>query len=145
MINEHIESQVIGTLKITDKESGTVLVEKRNAIHPGNMAYVLASALSGMPTTVNAGGSSPQVNWMAFGNGGSTSTSTLSYRSPQVFGFYDKQPMASSMSKLYARTYQQKIERNAEDENNDGVTVYIQVQWMTAPKYKIIHLKSVLE
>lgn len=110
MINEHIESQVIGTLKITDKESGTVLVEKRNAIHPGNMAYVLASALAGMPTDINAGGTAPHISWMAFGNGGSTSTTTLSYRSPQVFGYYDQEPMTSSMSTLYSKKYQQRTE-----------------------------------
>ena len=86
MFNEDIKSQVIGTLKIFDKDSGDILVQKRNAIHPGNMAYVLASALAGSAVDVNAGGSAPFVNWMAFGNGGSSSTTTLSYRSPRVVG-----------------------------------------------------------
>lgn len=110
MINEHIESQVIGTLKITDKESGTVLVEKRNAIHPGNMAYVLASAMAGIPTDINANGTAPHIGWMAFGNGGSTSTTTLSYKSPQVFGYYDQRPLASSLSRLHFRQYEQRTE-----------------------------------
>ena len=34
MFNDSIKSQVIGTLKISDKDSGEVLVQKRNAIHP---------------------------------------------------------------------------------------------------------------
>lgn len=110
MYNDNIESQVIGTLKISDKETGEVLVEKRNAIHPGNMAYVMASALAGLPTNVNSAGSSPSINWMAFGNGGSSSTTTLSYRSPRVFGIYDQLPITSSNARLYAKTYQQQTE-----------------------------------
>ena len=73
MFKDKINVQAIGTLKISDKETGTVLVDKRNAIHPGNMAYILASALGGKPTSVNSSGSSPFINWMAFGNGGSLS------------------------------------------------------------------------
>lgn len=107
MFNENIESQVIGTLKIFDKDSGDILVEKRNAIHPGNMAYVLASALAGSAVDVNVGGTAPYINWMAFGNGGSSSTTTLSYRSPRVFGVYDQLPITSSNSTLYSKTYQQ--------------------------------------
>ena len=49
MFKDKINIQAIGTLKISDKETGTVLVDKKNAIHPGNMAYVLASALGGQP------------------------------------------------------------------------------------------------
>lgn len=108
MFNDNIKSQVIGTLKISDKDSGEVLVQKRNAIHPGNMAYVIASALAGKPTNINQDGAAPYINWMAFGNGGSNSTTTLSYRSPRVFGVYDELPITSSNSRLYAKTYQQQ-------------------------------------
>lgn len=110
MFNEDIKSQVIGTLKIFDKDSGDILVQKRNAIHPGNMAYVLASALAGSAVDVNTGGAAPFINWMAFGNGGSSSTTTLSYRSPRVFGIYDQLPITSSNSTLYAKTYQQRTD-----------------------------------
>ena len=34
MFKENIRTQVVGTLKIFDKETGTVLVDKKNAIHP---------------------------------------------------------------------------------------------------------------
>lgn len=108
MLNDTVNSQVIGTLKIYDKESGAELVKKRNAIHPGNMAYVIASALAGKATGVNDGGDSPHINWMAFGNGGSSSTTTLSYRSPRVFGYYDELPISSSVSNLYEKQYQQQ-------------------------------------
>ena len=109
MFKDKINVQAIGTLKISDKETGTVLVDKRNAIHPGNMAYILASALGGKPTSVNSSGSSPFINWMAFGNGGSSSTTTISYRSPRVFTTYDGLPITSSNSTLYSKTYQQEV------------------------------------
>jgi hypothetical protein len=109
MFKDKINVQAIGTLKISDKETGTVLVDKRNAIHPGNMAYIMASALGGKPTSVNSSGSSPYINWMAFGNGGSSSTTTISYRSPRVFTTYDGLPITSSNSTLYSKTYQQEV------------------------------------
>jgi|TARA_B100000035_G_scaffold3288_1_gene2835 hypothetical protein len=109
MFKDKINLQAIGTLKISDKETGTVLVDKRNAIHPGNMAYVLASALGGKPASINSSGDAPYINWMAFGNGGSSSTTTLSYRSPRVFTTYDGLPITSSNSTLYSKTYQQEV------------------------------------
>jgi hypothetical protein len=129
MFNDNIKSQVIGTLKISDKDSGEVLVQKRNAIHPGNMAYVIASALAGKPANINQDGAAPYINWMAFGNGGSNSTTTLSYRSPRVFGVYDELPITSSNSRLYAKTYQQQTNNTVYfpgeemDTNNNTETV----------------------
>ena len=42
MFKDKINLQAIGTLKISDKETGTVLVDKRNAIHPGNIGVCLS-------------------------------------------------------------------------------------------------------
>ena len=108
MFNDTIQSQVVGTLKIYDKESGDVLVQKKNAIHPGNMAYVMASAMAGKPTSVNSSGSAPHINWMQFGSGGSTSTTTLSYRSPRVYPTYDQLAIMASNSSLYEQKYEQE-------------------------------------
>ncbi len=109
MFNDKIDSQVIGTLKIYDKDSGEILVQKKNAIHPGNMAYVLASALGGTATTVNnVAGYVPHINWMGFGSGGSVSTTTLSYKSPNVYPTYDGLPIISSNSSLYVPKYEQE-------------------------------------
>ena len=107
MFKDVIQSQVIGTLKIYDKDSGDILVQKKNAIHPGNMAYVLASALAGKPTSVNASGDAPHINWMQFGNGGSVSTTTLSYKSPRVNSTYDELAITASNSSLYVPQYEQ--------------------------------------
>ena len=112
MFNDSIQTQVIGTLKIFDKDTGETLVKKRNAIHPGNMAYIIASALSGNETSVNVGGNPPKINWMAFGNGGTSSTTTLSYRSPKISEIYDGLPLSSSSSRLYSKTYQQQLIQN---------------------------------
>jgi len=107
MFKDEIKSQVVGTLKIYDKESGEVLVQKKNAIHPGNMAYVMASALAGQPTSVNSSGDAPHINWMQFGNGGSTSTTTLSYKSPRVNATYDELAITASNASLYIPMYEQ--------------------------------------
>ena len=109
MFKDVIQSQVIGTLKIYDKDSGDILVQKKNAIHPGNMAYVLASSLAGKPTSVNSSGDAPHINWMQFGNGGSVSTTTLSYKSPRVNSTYDELAITASNSSLYVPTYEQEI------------------------------------
>ena len=108
MFNDDVTSQIIGKVKIYDKDTGKVLLEKKNAIHPGNMAYILASALAGKPTSVNSAGAPPIVNWMSFGNGGSNSTTTLEYRAPRVFGNYDQLPITSSNSTLYSKVYEQE-------------------------------------
>ena len=44
--NETGTVKVEGHILITDKTTGEVLVDKKNAIHHGNMAFVIASALS---------------------------------------------------------------------------------------------------
>ena len=57
--------QMEGHILIKDKNTGEVLVDKKNAIHFGNMAYTIASALS--HHNLNDSG----IYWMGFGNGGS--------------------------------------------------------------------------
>jgi hypothetical protein len=108
MFKDTIQSQVVGTLKIYDKESGDILLQKKNAIHPGNMAYVMASAMAGEPTSVNSSDTKgPSINWMQFGSGGSTSTTTLSYKSPRVYPTYDTLAITASNSSLYEPKYEQ--------------------------------------
>lgn len=112
MFKDNVNSAVIGTVKITDADTGEVLLKKRNAIHPGNMAYVIACALAGQPTTVDASGTAPAINWMAFGNEGSVaSVSTLEYKSPKVSGFYDQRAYNASDATLYRKVYQQETDK----------------------------------
>jgi len=110
MLQDKMKTQIIGQVKITDKDTGKVLLKKKNAIHPGNMAYIIASALADQPTNINPGGATPAITWMGFGNGGSTSTTTISYRSPRVSGVYDGLPISASNSALYSPVYYQQTE-----------------------------------
>ena len=82
-----------GHILIRDKETGEELVNKRNAIHYGNMANLIANALN------NAQGA--YVHYMAFGNG-ATSVDTAGrviYKSPRVSEAYE------TGANLYSRTY----------------------------------------
>ena len=111
MFNDNVKSTVIGVVKISDADTGEILMHKRNAIHAGNVAYILACSLAGQSTMVDPAGSSPVVNWMAFGNRGSESTTTITYKSPRVSGFYDQRPYSASDAKLYNKVYQQETEK----------------------------------
>lgn len=110
MLQDNMKMQVTGQVKIFDKDTGNVLLKKNNAIHPGNMAYIIASALAGEELSVNPGGSPPTITWMGFGNGGSTSTTSLSYRSPRVSGVYDGMAISTSSSALYSPVYYQQTQ-----------------------------------
>ena len=128
MFNDKIDSQVIGTLKIYDKDSGETLVQKKNAIHPGNMAYVLASALGGKPTTVNnVVGYVPHINWMAFGNGGTSvdPTGIITYLTPNSTG---------TNSTLYNQTYYKVIDDNSST-NKDTTRNKMEVRHTAGNKY----------
>ena len=74
--NETGTVKVQGHVLITDKQTGEVLVDKKNAIHHGNMAFVIAAALS--HHTLNDSG----IYHMGFGNGGSDvlSTGSIKYK-----------------------------------------------------------------
>ena len=82
-----------GHILIRDKNTGEELVNKRNAIHYGNMANMVANALN------NAQGA--YLQYLAFGNG-ATSVDTsgrVIYKTPRVSEAYE------SSASLYSRTY----------------------------------------
>ena len=95
---------VSGHILIRDKESGEELVNKRNAIHYGNMARVVALALK------NA--DNEYINFIAYGSGG-TSVDTAGkviYKNPRVSESFD------SSASLYNRTFQKSF--TTQDDNN---------------------------
>ena len=63
-VNEHAGIGMNGHILIRDKETGEELVNKRNAIHYGNMANMVANALNNQ--------SQSYIHFMAFGNGGTS-------------------------------------------------------------------------
>jgi len=95
---------VSGHILIRDKESGEELVNKRNAIHYGNMARVVALALS------NA--DNEYINFIAYGSGGTTvdTSGKVLYKNPRVSESYD------ASGSLYNRTHQKSF--TTQDDSN---------------------------
>jgi len=95
---------VSGHILIRDKESGEELVNKRNAIHYGNMARVVALALS------NA--DNEYINFIAYGSGGTTvdTSGKVIYKNPRVSESYD------ASGSLYNRTHQKSF--TTQDDSN---------------------------
>lgn len=117
--DENMGINVSGHILIRDKESGQVLVNKRNAIHYGNMAYIVAQALNNR--------SDAFIHYMAFGNG-ATSVDTsgrIVYKTPRVTEAYE------SGANLYSRTYWKAISDS--DENTDKINNKIEI--LTGPSY----------
>ena len=94
---------VFGDIKIIDKETREVILEKSNAVHYGNLSTVIADALTGNRNSF--------ITYMAFGNGGVIvdSTGTIIYRKPNTS--LAKNPNAQ----LYNTTYIQRMTNNADD------------------------------
>ena len=104
-INEHQGVYIQGHIKIYDPESGQVIIDKRNAIHYGNMAYVVAQALNGF-NTENA-----FIDRIAFGNG-ATSVDTagkILYKTPKVNEAYE------NSAGLYSRTFAKRLNPSTSD------------------------------
>jgi len=94
---------VSGHIVIRDVETGEELVNKRNAIHYGNMAFIVAQALNKAPNAF--------INYMAFGNG-ATSVDTAGrvvYKTPRVTESLE------GGANLYSRTFFKVI---ADDPSN---------------------------
>lgn len=93
---------VTGHIVIRDAETKQELVNKRNAIHYGNMARIVAQALTNDDYAY--------IYYMAFGNG-ATSVDTVGkviYKSPRVSEAYE------ATTTLYNRTYYKQIDTTTE-------------------------------
>lgn len=96
-----------GHILIRDKETGEEIINKRNAIHYGNMARIVAEALNNTADSY--------INYIAFGNGGTsvdTSGGKVLYRSPRVSEAYE------ASASLYNKTYHKDIQGVQADDNN---------------------------
>jgi hypothetical protein len=104
-------AKIEGFIKITDPNSGEVLVDKKNAIHYENISIAMAQTLSDR----NLG----YIYEMAFGNGGSAvdPTGVITYLPPNVTG---------QNADLYNQTYYKVVDDNSAadtDPNNNKMTV----------------------
>ena len=105
-VDEGAKVKMEGHLLIRDAETGEEIVNKRNAIHFGNMAFVIANALSYWETEDNG------IYHMAFGNGGSDvlNTGEINYKTTNTGTIRD------DSAGLYNRTYEKLI---GQSENTD--------------------------
>lgn len=127
--DENMGINVSGHILIRDKETGKELVNKRNAIHYGNMAYIVAQALN---NTDNA-----FIHYMAFGNG-ATSVDTsgrIVYKTPRVTEAFE------SGANLYSRTYFKPVSSNSENDNVASNKVEI----IPGPSYSDIKVTCTLD
>ena len=108
-------AKIEGFVKITDPNSGEVLVDKKNAIHYENISIAMAQTLSNR--TSNQGGG--WIYQMAFGNGGSSvdPTGVITYLPPNITG---------QNADLYNETYAKVVDDNSAadvDPANNYMTV----------------------
>ena len=107
--------KIEGFVKITDPNSGEILLDKKNAIHYENISIAMAQTLSDR-TSAQGGG---WIYEMAFGNGGSSvdPTGVITYLPPNVTG---------QNADLYNETYAKVVNDNSAadtDPANNKMTV----------------------
>ena len=108
-------TKIQGFVKITDPNTGEVLVDKKNAIHYENISIAMAQSLSNR-TPEQGGGF---IYTMAFGNGGSSvdPTGVITYLPPNITG---------QNADLYNETYFKVVDDNSAantDPSNNKMTV----------------------
>ena len=118
-----------GHIKITDPNSGEVLINKRNAIHYENMSISLAESLS------NAG--EGFIYQMAFGNGGTSidPTGIITYLTPNSTG---------TNASLYNQTYS-KIVDDRSVSNLDPQRNKIETRHLSGTNYTDVLVTCLLD
>jgi len=113
MPNEGAKVKMQGHLLIRDVETGEELVNKRNAIHFGNMAFVIANAMSYWKTADNG------IYHMAFGNGGSDvlNTGEIKYKATNTGNIKD------DSAALYNKTYEKIVGKDPSTDTKNNVAI----------------------
>lgn len=103
MSKEMVKIGVKGSVKIED-DTGKVLLEQDNAVHPQNLSRIIARALSGEPNS--------KVYKLALGNGGTyiDATGATSFRRPNDGISPD---LAGWQSRLYNETYNEVVDEGS--------------------------------
>jgi hypothetical protein len=120
---------VQGHIKISDPQSGNVLIDKRNAIHYENMSIALAESLA------NAG--QGFVYEMAFGNGGTSvdPTGIITYLTPNSTG---------TNASLYNETYTKVVDDRSVN-NLDPSRNKIETRHVSGTNYTDIVVSCLLD
>ena len=99
-VDDNAGIKMSGHILIRDAETKEEIVNKRNAIHYGNMANMIAKALTNSADSY--------VHYMAFGNGATSvdAAGKVIYKAPRVSEAYE------NTASLYSRTFQKVISNN---------------------------------
>jgi hypothetical protein len=118
-----------GHIKISDPESGEVLIDKRNAIHYENMSIALAESLANS-------GQGP-IYKMAFGNGGTSvdPTGIITYLTPNSTG---------TNASLYNQTFDKVVDDQASN-NTDPVRNKLETRHVSGTNYTDILVSCLLD
>ena len=118
-----------GHIKISDPETGEVIVDKRNAIHYENMSQALANSLANKSTGF--------VHEIALGNGGTSvdPTGIITYLTPNSTG---------TNATLYNQTYYKVIDDNSAT-NKDTTRNKMEVRHTAGNKYTDIVVTCTLD
>ncbi len=129
MKNDQIETRCFGYVKVTDVDTGEVLVDNFNALHPENLSEALCLSLT------NRGYG--HIHEMVFGNGASTisGTGAVTYFPPNSIGL-DAQ--------LYNQTYSKVVDDNSPS-NTDPTRNFMTVAHVQNKTYTDIDVTCVLE
>ncbi len=128
-LNEGFKVSFHGHLKITDKNTGEVLLDKSNAIHYENMSVAVAAGLAGRPNG--------NIHEMHFGSGGSAVSGTggITYYPPNVNG---------ANADLYNPTYF-KVVNDQSSLNADTSKNFIEVRHLVGTVYSDIIITCTLD
>ena len=99
-VDDNVGIKMSGHILIRDAETKEEIVNKRNAIHYGNMANMIAKALTNSADSY--------IHYMAFGNGATSvdAAGKVIYKAPRVSEAYE------NSATLYSRTFQKVISNN---------------------------------
>lgn len=100
------KTSVKGHVKITDRTSGEILLDKDNAVHFGNFSNAIARSITG-DTTGN-------IKFLRFGNAGTQvePTGLINYRSPNVSSIIDRSAYLYNEQILAAKNVSTNLDPN---------------------------------
>ena len=128
MFSDIVKYKATGHLRIWEKETGKVLLDHHNAIHPENMSLAIAQSLSHGKGFIKE---------MVFGNGGVrvNASNEFLYSAPQTIG---------RMASLYNETYSKIVDQN-DSANNDVENNYMEISHITGNVYSDILVHCTLQ
>lgn len=127
--NELNGLHIQGHIKISDPNTGEVIIDKRNAIHYENMSIALAESLG------NAG--QGFIYEMSFGNGGTSvdPTGIITYLTPNSTGVN---------ASLYNQTYSKVVDDRSVN-NTDPTRNKIEIRHLSGTNYTDILVRCLLD